>query len=242
MGESSNPLVLVVDDEKPLVQLVTKYLTSEHFRVKSAYDGRTALDIARAEAPDVIVLDLMLPEVDGIEVCRQVRSFSDAYVIMLTARAEEVDKLIGLAVGADDYLTKPFSPRELIARIHALLRRPRRTGRIALAETPAEESAVQRFDDLVIDTKAYEVWRDDKPIALTPIEFKLLAILSGQPRRVFTRDLLLELGWGTDFFGDERVVDTHVSNLRHKIERDPANPSLIHTVRGVGYRWDPKPS
>ncbi len=241
MGSSSQPLVLVVDDERPLVALVTKYLLAEHFRVTSAYDGRTALDIVRSEDPDVIVLDLMLPEIEGIEVCRQIRNLSDAYVIMLTARVEEVDKLVGLAVGADDYMTKPFSPRELIARIHALQRRSR-NGRGEARQEEIDASALLHFGDLVIDTMAHEVRRGDELIPLTPIEFELLSILSGQPRRVFTRDLLLELGWGATFFGDDRVVDTHISNLRHKIERDPSNPALIHTVRGVGYRWDSESS
>ncbi|MEZ4572988.1 MAG: response regulator transcription factor [Thermomicrobiales bacterium] len=241
MDGSGQPLVLVVDDEKPIVELISRYLAAEHFRVEIAGEGQTALDLARTSQPDVIVLDLMLPGTNGVEVCRQVRSFSDAYIIMLTARAEEVDKLIGLAVGADDYMTKPFSPRELIARIHALLRRPRRDQAREHEEQDDWPDAL-RFDDLIIDTRAHEVRRNGELIELTPIEFKLLSILSDQPRRVFTRDLLLELGWGADFFGDDRVVDTHISNLRHKIERDPANPTFIHTVRGLGYRWDPEPS
>jgi len=239
MSESSSPLVLVVDDEEPLARVVEQYLVKEHFRVICAYDGRSAIEIARRDAPDVVVLDLMLPGLDGIEVCRQLRTFSDAYVIMLTARSEEIDKLVGLAVGADDYLTKPFSPRELIARVRALLRRPRTGSAEGQAIDAGEEV---RYGELILDLRAHEVRRSGQLIQLTPTEFKLLETLASQPRRVFTRELLLEATWGIDFYGDDRVVDTHISNLRHKIEVDPLNPTFIQTVRGVGYRWEPEPT
>lgn len=233
----NGPLVLVVDDERALVELVAGYLVQEGYRVARAHDGRAALDLARRERPDVVVLDLMLPEIDGLEVCRQLRTFADPYVIMLTARAEEVDKLIGLAVGADDYLTKPFSPRELIARVKALLRRPRAGLPLALSPAP-----VRQFGDLTVDADAHEVRRGDALLALTPLEFALVRLLSAHPRRVFTREQLLDQVWGADYYGDEHVVDVHISNLRQKLEADPARPACVETVRGAGYRWGPRPS
>lgn len=229
--------VLVVDDERPLVALVADYLAAEGFRTFRAHDGLAALAIARRERPDVVVLDLMLPEVDGLEVCRQLRTFADPYIIMLTARADEVDKLIGLAVGADDYLTKPFSPRELVARVKAMLRRPRSGGDTAPPVAPA-----RRFGELTVDADAHEVRRGDAPLPLTPLEFELVRLLSAHPRRVFTRAQLLEQLWATDYYGDEHVVEVHISNLRRKLEDDPADPAYIETVRGVGYRWGPRPS
>jgi DNA-binding response OmpR family regulator len=230
-------LVLVVDDERALVELIVGYLEQEGYRVARAHDGRAALDLARRAPPDVVVLDLMLPEIDGLEVCRQLRTFADPYVIMLTARAEEVDKLIGLAVGADDYLTKPFSPRELVARVKALLRRPRAGG--ATAPPPAPP---RQFGDLSIDPDTHEVRRGDELLALTPLEFALVRLLSAHPRRVFTREQLLDQVWGDDYYGDGHVVDVHISNLRHKLEADPANPVYVETVRGAGYRWGPRPA
>jgi len=223
--------ILVVDDERPLVELVGGYLEREGYRVVRAFDGPSALELARSELPDLVVLDLMLPGIDGLEVCRQLRQFSDAYVIMLTARSEEIDRIVGLTVGADDYVTKPFSPRELVARVRARLRRPRNH-----TSAPPEAPVPLRLDDLTIDEAAHEVRRGGEPIALTPLEFSLLATLAGQPGRVFTRAQLIDLVWGRDFYGDEHVVDVHLSNLRKKIEPDPAEPRYIETVRGVGYR------
>ena len=225
--------VLVVDDERPLVELVASYLTRDGFRVRRAYDGASALALARETLPNVVVLDVMLPEIDGLEVCRQLRRFSDAYVLMLTARAEEIDKLVGLAVGADDYLTKPFSPRELIARIRALLRRPRHMSHPDVPATPP----LARFGDLVIDYAGHEARRDGETIPLTPLEFDLLATLAAHPGLAYTREQLIERVWGRDFYGDEHVVDVHLSNLRRKLEPDPAHPCYIETVRGVGYRF-----
>jgi len=221
--------VLVVDDERPMVELLAGYLTREGFRVLRAYDGAAALDLARRESLDVVVLDVMLPEVDGLEVCRQLRTFSDAYVLMLTARTEEVDKVVGLAVGADDYVTKPFSPRELVARIRALLRRPR-----SLAGTVPPAPA--RFGDLVIDYAAREVRQDGEPIPVTRHEFDLLAALAAHPGMAHTRAQLIERVWGNDFYGDDHVVAVHVGNLRRKLQSDPNDPRYIETVRGVGYR------
>ena len=218
---------LVVDDEEPLVKVLTAYLEREGIEVASALDGERALELAREFAPDVVVLDLMLPGIDGIEVCRRLRTFSDAYVLMLTARAEEVDKIVGLSVGADDYLTKPFSPGELVARIRAMLRRPR-----SAAEVPPP----RRFGELEVDVGAREVRLAGGPIELTRIEFDLLDALSASPRIVFSRQQLLERVWGPGWFGDEHVVDVHVANLRAKLGDDPRAPRYVRTVRGVGYR------
>ena len=222
--------VLVVDDEANLVNLVKGYLEREGFAVTVAGDGASALRLAREVQPDLVVLDVMLPEVDGIEVCRQLRQWSDAYVIMLTARSEEIDKIVGLSVGADDYLTKPFSPRELVARVRAMLRRPRGAAPSEAVPPPL------RFGGLVVDIARHEVSLDGEAVPLTPLEFKLLAALAGQPQLVFTRAQLLERVWGYDF-GDEHVVDVHVASLRKKLEADTAAPRWIQTVRGVGYRF-----
>lgn len=223
--------ILIVDDEPPLRELVAGYLRREGYDVRTAEDGPTALDMAHTYRPDLVVLDLMLPGLDGIEVCRRLRQFSDAYVLMLTARTEEIDKIVGLSVGADDYVTKPFSPRELVARVKALLRRPH-------AGTGAEPDAlpVRRFGALAIDEGRHEVTRRGTPVALTAREFALLTTLAAHPRRVFTRAQLLERIWGEEYYGDH-VVDVHIGNLRKKLEDDPARPEYIETVRGVGYRF-----
>jgi len=220
-------LALVVDDEAPLRDLVRSYLEREGFEVETAGDGETAVELAREQAPDVIVLDLMLPGIDGIEACRRIRSFSDAYVIMLTARAEEVDKIVGLSTGADDYLTKPFSPGELVARVRALLRRPRGA---------AASARPRRFGDLAVDPVGHEARVGGVPVELTPLEFALLDVLSESPRVAFSRRQLLERVWGPNWFGDEHVVDVHVANLRRKLGDDGAKPRFVRTVRGVGYR------
>ncbi len=221
------PLALVVDDEAPLAALVRSYLEREGFEVETAGDGEAGVRVARERRPDVIVLDLMLPGMDGIEACRQIRAFSDAYILMLTAKAEEVDKIVGLSTGADDYVTKPFSPGELVARVRALLRRPRGGS--------GERFAVRRFGDLEIDPLAREVRRDGEPVELTRLEFELLDTLSEQPRVAFTRRQLLERVWGP-WFGDEHVVDVHVANLRRKLGDEARAGRYVRTVRGVGYR------
>ena len=223
--------VLVVDDEAHLAGLVESYLQRESFEVQKAYDGPSALDLARTWQPDLIVLDVMLPGLDGIEVCRRLRQFSDAYVLMLTARAEEVDKVVGLSVGADDYLTKPFSPRELVARVRAMLRRPR-SGVSAAPDIPPP----QRFGELVIDHGRHEVTLRGEPVSLTSREYDLLAALAAHPGLVFTRAQLLEQVWGDEYY-DDHVVDVHVSNLRRKLQDDPANSRYVQSVRGVGYRF-----
>ena len=226
------PTLLVVDDERSLVELLRNYLEAEGYTVLVAYDGSSALDIARAAQPDLVVLDVMLPGRDGIEVCRELRRFSDAYVLMLTSKSQEVDKLIGLSVGADDYLTKPFSPRELVARVKAMLRRPRT---LATLNTEPDVPPPLRVGDLVVDLARHEVLRRGEPIHLTPREFDLLAVLAAHPGMVFTRNQLLHRIWGDEYF-DTRVVDVHIASVRKKLEDDPAHPRYIETVRGVGYR------
>jgi DNA-binding response OmpR family regulator len=232
-GGTKELRALVVDDEEHLARLVADYLARDGFVTQVALDGEQALDLAHAAHPDVVVLDLMLPGISGVEVCRRLRTFTDAYVIMLTARAEEVDKLIGLAVGADDYLTKPFSPRELVARIRAMLRRPRGDGP-AGGEVP-----VRQFGDLAIAPEAREVSVGGKAVELTRLEFDLLDVLSARPRVAYSRRQLVERVWGEDWFGDEHIVDVHIVRLRRKLGDDPAHPRYVLTVRGIGYRMGP---
>jgi DNA-binding response OmpR family regulator len=226
---------LVVDDEVPLADVVASYLKREMFEVHLAHDGRDALAMAREADPDVVILDIGLPGVDGIEVCRQLRAFSDAYIIMLTARDTEVDTVVGLSVGADDYVTKPFSPRELVARIRAMLRRPRR------ATTPGVDSGEivsppRVFGALRINVDSREVHMDETPIMLTRTEFDVLAALSARPGTVLTRRHLLETIWGDSWVGADNVVDVHIGHLRRKLGDNPATPRYVSTVRGVGYR------
>ena len=222
------PRVLIVDDEAPLAGVIASYFERDGFETEVAADGETAIAKARIWDPGVLVLDLGLPGVDGIEVCRIVRTFSDCYIIMLTARADEIHKLIGLSVGADDYMTKPFSPRELLARVRAMLRRPR-----ASQEEPREAVS---FGPLTLDLAAREVHLDGAPVDLTRTEFDILAALAGRPRGVFTRGQLIEEVWGPGWVGDEHLVDVHIGHLRRKLGDDPAEPRFVRTVRGVGYR------
>jgi DNA-binding response OmpR family regulator len=232
-GSGNDPLrVLVVEDDDTIRRVVVGYLEQEGYEVVEAADGHAAVDLARVDRPDVIVLDLGLPGIDGIEVCRQVRAFTDAYIIMLTARSDEVDKLIGLSVGADDYLTKPFSPRELVARIKVMLRRPR---------SPAETAdvIVRSFGDLRIDPESREVTLAGEPIDLTRTEFDILDLLSENPRRVHSRARMIDEVWGQGWVGDERVVDVHVAHIRAKLADDVADPKYVLTVRGVGFKMGP---
>jgi two-component system alkaline phosphatase synthesis response regulator PhoP len=223
--------ILVVDDEQPIVDLVASYLTAEGFAVHRAFDGPSALAMARVTRPDLVVLDVMLPGIDGLEVCRRLHQETSVYVLMLTARTEEVDKLIGLSVGADDYLTKPFSPRELVARVKAILRRNRST-----PERPTERP-VLNFGALSIDPERREVVRGIHQIELTAREFDLLYAMASYPGRVFTREELLKRVWGPDFAGIDRVVDVHVGTLRRKLEDEHAETPFVQTVRGVGYKF-----
>ncbi len=233
--------VLVVDDEPAQVAIVRSYLEAEQYEVLTAADGLAALDSVRRQHPDLVVLDVMLPGLDGVEVCRQLRQFSDAYVILLTARAEEIDKIIGLSVGADDYLTKPFSPRELVARVKAMLRRPRTTGRAAgSASGEPEPPPPIVAGELQIDLAGHAVRLRGALLSLTPREYDLLVVLASRPGRLITRDQLLQQVWGGDYY-DDHVVDSQVVNLRKKLGEDPANPEYIETVRGAGYRFKAAP-
>jgi DNA-binding response OmpR family regulator len=222
-----------VDDEPSLTRVVAGYLEHEGFVVTTAPDGEQALAAARRDPPDVVVLDVMLPGIDGIEVCRQLRTFTDAYVIMLTARSEEVDTLIGLSVGADDYMTKPFSPRELTARIRGLLRRPRTAGQTAGGPK------VRTIGDLSLDPQSREVHVGPTRVELTRTEFDLLDALTERPRLAYTRRQLIERVWGSDWVGDEHLVDIHIVHIRRKLGDDPAAPRYVTTVRGIGYRMGP---
>lgn len=226
---------LVVDDEVPLAEVVASYLRREQFEAIVADNGIDAIAVARELDPDVVILDLGLPGIDGLEVCRQLRTFSDAYVVMLTARDAEIDTVLGLTVGADDYITKPFSPRELVARIRAMLRRPRLLH--ATTATPESQQVPPRqFGPLNIDVAAREVRVDDEPILLTRTEFDILEVLSGRPGVVLSRRQLLEIVRDGPWVGNEHLVDVHIGHLRRKLGDDAAQPRYITTVRGVGYR------
>jgi DNA-binding response OmpR family regulator len=216
--------VLVVDDERNIVQLVKLYLTKEGFQVESAANGREALEKIHQVRPNLIVLDLMLPEIDGLEVCRRVRRESDVPIIMVTARGEDVDRIVGLEIGADDYIAKPFNPRELVARVKAVLRR---------SEATRAPSRLLRFADLEIDLDRREARIGGEPIELRPKEFDLLATLASSPGIVFDRERLLQLAWGYDYSGDTRTVDVHVTWVRDKLSPSKAR---IQTVWGVGYK------
>jgi len=223
--------ILVIDDEPSIINLVSAYLKPEGYDVYTATDGNAGLKSAHAFKPDLIILDLMLPGLDGIELLTRLRRESDVYVIMLTARTDETDKIIGLSVGADDYVTKPFSPRELVARIKAALRR------INTGTASGEERTVLSFKHILIDVGAHTVSVDNVPVELTSIEFDLLHALAENRGRVLSREQLLEKIWGADYFGEMRVVDVHLGHVRQKL----GNESLIATVRGVGYRFEDEP-
>jgi two-component system, OmpR family, alkaline phosphatase synthesis response regulator PhoP len=222
------PVVLVIDDEPSIVKLVTAYLKPEGYELHTAADGPSGLKAVRAFRPDIVILDIMLPGMDGLELLQHLRRESQAYVILLTARTEETDKVIGLSVGADDYVTKPFSPRELTARVKAALRR------IQLSATAGGETSVLNFRHLRLDAGARTVTVDDRPVELTAIEFDLLRALAENRGRVLTREQLLEKVWGGEYFGEIRVVDVHLGHVRQKLGRQ----DLIATVRGVGYRFE----
>ena len=218
--------ILVVDDEQSIVDLVTAYLRQEGFEVYTAMDGPSGLKAVRTLKPDLVVLDVMLPGMEGIEILTRLRRESSVYVILLTARSEETDKIVGLSVGADDYLTKPFSPRELVARIKAALRRLQ-------SRVTATEAALLAFRHVRIDTGSRQVWVDGEPVELTAIEFDLLKTLAEHRGLVLSREQLLQQVWGYDFYGEDRVVDVHIGHVRQKLGDD----RFIVTVRGVGYRF-----
>ena len=220
---------LIVDDEENIRNLVEAYLRVEGYTVFSAADGLQGLNLFRRYQPELVILDVMLPGMDGFDVLQQIREESEVYVLMLTARSDEPDRVVGLTIGADDYLTKPFSPRELVAGVKAILRRGRNPA------TP--EDSVLVFDDLRIDSQRHEVWRGAERVDLTALEFKLLRLLATHKGMVLSREQLIENVWGYDFYGDDRVVYVHIGHIRQKIEADPANPRYILTVRGIGYKF-----
>ncbi len=223
--------ILVVDDERKIVSLVRAYLEREGYRVIEASDGRQALETSRHENPDLIVLDLMLPEVDGLEVCRQIRRTSEVPIIMLTARDEDADKLVGLELGADDYITKPFSPRELVARIRAVLRR------VHPLKTPFSSPTRLILGDLVLDEERFETTCHGHPLPLTPSEFRILTALARTPGRVLSRAQLLDMALGETYEGYERTIDVHIKNLRRKLTDAGAGEGCtIITVHGIGYK------
>ena len=222
------PSILIIEDEPELVKVLGSYLEKAGYQVLSAYRGDTGLSTWEHKRPDLVILDLNLPGMDGLDVAREIRRKSDIPIIMLTARVEETDQLVGLELGADDYITKPFSPRLVVARVRALLRRSDLTPRSA---------HILHALDLEIDQEAHQVRRGDEVIELTPTEFSLLATLAAQPGRAFSRLQLLEASQGAAYEGYERTIDAHIKNLRSKIEPDPKNPRYIETVFGVGYRF-----
>jgi DNA-binding response OmpR family regulator len=233
-GPQAGGRILIVEDEPHIVELVRYNLVQEGFQVSVAYDGAEALRKAKEDDPELVILDLMLPYVDGLEVCRQIRRESSVPILMLTARDGEQQRVVGLEMGADDYVTKPFSPPELVARVRAILRRTTRDAR-------RPSAAPLAVGGLVLDPTTHEVKLNGRLIDLTTKEFDLLQLLLGHPSRVFTRDFLLEHIWGYDYFGSTRTVDMHISRLREKIEDDPNNPTYITTVRGVGYKLKKDP-
>jgi DNA-binding response OmpR family regulator len=228
----ARPRALVVEDSPEFMLLCQHLLEKEGFDVVVATDGKGAVEQAQKVRPDIAILDLGLPDVDGIEVCRQIRQFTDAYIVMVTGRSDEVDKIVGLSVGADDYVTKPFSPRELAARIQAMRRRPR-------SSSAAASTAIREYGLLRIDPDVREVTLDGRVLELTKIEFGFLDLLSSAPRRTFTRGQLLEDVWGDNWYGDDHIIDVHVGNLRKKLGESASAPRHIRTVRGVGYRFEP---
>ena len=221
-------LILIVEDEPKIVKLARDYLENAGFKVISTGDGRTALAMARQENPDLVLLDLNLPGMDGLDVCRAIRRDSDVPIIMLTARIEEADRLIGLELGADDYITKPFSPREMVARVRALLRR---------AKGDMRQAGMIRVGDVEIDLDGHRVMRGDESIDLTPSEFDLLAVMARHPGQALSREQLLDQLHGVAVAGYARSIDAHVKNLRQKLEPDPSEPRYIETVYGIGYRF-----
>lgn len=217
--------ILVVDDDTALAEMIGIVLRTEGFETSFCADGGEAVDAFRSDRSDLILLDLMLPGMDGIEVCRRIRLESGVPILMLTARADTADVVAGLEAGADDYMVKPFNPKELVARIRTRLRP---------ASAPSND--VLRVGDLAVDVAAHEVRRGDEVIALTPLEFELLVALASKPQQVFSREMLLEQVWGYHYKADTRLVNVHVQRLRAKVEQDPDNPKIVTTVRGVGYR------
>ncbi len=227
-------LILIVDDEKPIVDILKFNLQKEGFDTIEAYDGATGLQLAMEKNPDLILLDVMLPEMDGFTVCKEIRMKSQVPIILLTAREEEVDKVLGLELGADDYITKPYSVRELLARIKANLRRTKKSQPI----TATDNADVLTYGRLSIDTERFEVQKDGKPVEITVREFELLKFLASQPDKIFSREKLLEKVWKYEYYGDLRTVDVTVRRLREKLEDNPGEPDFVVTKRGIGYYFN----
>jgi len=230
----SNGRILIVEDEPIVREVVERYLTREGYDVHSTADGEMALRLAQQVKPDLVVLDLMLPKLDGLEVTRRLGATSRVPIIMLTAKGEETDKILGLGLGADDYLVKPFSPRELVARVQAVLRRVQSPG-----ASPYDSGDIRTFADLAIDPRSRNVWVRGRVRELTPKEFDLLAYLSESPNQVFTREQILSKVWDYAYDGDPSTVTVHMRRLREKIEPDPVHPTHLKTVWGVGYKFEP---
>lgn len=228
--DNMNFKILVVDDEEKIVEVIESYLHKEGFQVFKAYNGRKALELYNDKQPDLIILDLMLPDISGEDICRQIRSTADTPIIMLTAKVEEENILTGLNIGADDYVTKPFSPRQLIARVHAVLRRAKVT-------SLNEQLLAFNNGDLIINQENHTILKDGKNVNLTPVEYEILLRLANHPKKVFTREELISFVLGDDYEGYDRTIDTHIKNLRQKIETNSKEPSYILTVYGVGYRF-----
>ena len=231
----SEQIVLVIEDEENLLKAIKYNLEQDGYKVQSAMDGEQGLELARQMEPSMIILDIMLPKMDGIEVCRILRRESSVPILMLTAKSEEIDRVVGLELGADDYVTKPFSMRELLARIKAILRRYS----LSANAKAAESGKVLKAGKLEVNLSKHEVTLGGKLLELKPREFDLLALLVENAGRALTRDQILEHIWGQDYYGDTRTVDVHIRWLREKIEGDPGSPKQIITIRGVGYRFDP---
>ncbi|WP_374712007.1 winged helix-turn-helix domain-containing protein [Symbiobacterium terraclitae] len=225
--------ILVVDDERPIAEILKFSFEREGFEVDMAFDGEEAVAKARAANFHLVILDIMLPKLDGFSVCREIRTFSSVPILMLTAKEAEIDKVLGLELGADDYVTKPFSPRELIARVRAILRRTRSAESQGIHRGSSDE--ILREGDITINLTSYEVHKGDRPLELTPREFELLRFLVSHAGQVFSREALLEEVWGYDYYGDVRTVDVTVRRLREKLEENSARPEYIKTRRGVGY-------
>ncbi len=228
----SEKLILIVDDEKPIVDILKFNLEKDGYKTIEAYDGRTGLDLALNSNPDLILLDVMLPEMDGFSVCREIRTKSQVPIILLTAREEEVDKVLGLELGADDYITKPYSVRELSARIKANLRRSSNEG------AALQSGSIMKFGRLSIDTERFEVVKNGETVELTIREFELLSFLATNPDKIFSREKLLEKVWGYEYYGDVRTVDVTVRRLREKLEDNPGEPDFVITKRGLGYYFN----
>ena len=225
--------ILIIDDEPEINELIKSYLEKEDFQTSSAYSGKQALEMIRQEKPDLIILDIMLPDIDGIELCLDLRKQSDAPILFLSCKSEELDKILALSVGGDDYVTKPFLPGELVARVKAHLRRNR------LLSTPKKNNSVIKYPGLEVNLESHEVWVNQKPVSLSAKEFEILSLLIKNPKRIFSMEQLYQMVWKTESLeGDSRTIMVYISNLRKKIEPDPANPKYIINIRGVGYKFN----